>query len=79
MNVTITQLELTLNKLLNEYVNGYTFTKNCSVLLEQLTEHMKNNTNDKLSVSLSNGWAKPHIFKAPDGWAKPHIFKATNV
>ena len=55
MNNDISELEIILTKLVNEFEYGYGFIKNSRELLELLTKHKENNPNDKLKVALSNG------------------------
>ncbi len=52
MNKGITELELILTKLVNEFEYGYAYTKNSRDLLELLTKYKENNPNDKLIVTL---------------------------
>ncbi len=52
LNKGITDLELILTKLVDEFEYGYAFTKNTRELLELLTKYKENNPNDKLIVTL---------------------------
>ena len=63
------ELELIVTNLLNEYERGYTFIKNCTDLVEKLTEFK---ASDKIKVKLTLGvndvnrdWHTPVIYKDP--------------
>lgn len=52
MNKRVDNLEIILNKLINEFESGYGFTKNSRDLLEQLTEYKQHYPNNKLDITL---------------------------